>query len=146
MANPNVPQGNINKLIASVNFPGNSGLNITPSYLGKEGIHVSFNGKITENLPTQTGIVPSPEPYVPVTMRLSLLRSQAFSDQWKQTYESNSYLGDFTVWPDSTTISPLQIQNASITGVGDMAYNGTDPTFMVTVEGSYPVNQALYPG
>lgn len=146
MPNPNVPQGNLNRLIASMNFAGHPELNITPSYLGRGGIRITFNGRITENLPTMVGVVPSPEPYIAFTATLELVRSQGFADTWKQTYENNSYLGDSTVWPDSTTLSPFNLQNASITGVRDLPINGTDPTFAVTIEGSYAVNQGLYPG
>ena len=146
MANPNVPQGNINKLIASMNFAANAALNITPSYLGRGGIRITFNGRITENLPAMTGVVPSPEPWVPFTATVELLKSQGFSDVWKQTYEQDAYVGNTTVWPDSTTLSPFQLQNASITGVRDLPLNGSDPTFAVTIEGSYAVNQGLYPG
>lgn len=146
MPNPNVPQGQLNKLIASMNFANAPTLNITPSYLGRGGIRLTFNGKITENLPAMTGVVPSPEPYVPFTATVELLKSQGFSDQWKQQYEDDAYLGDSTVWPDSTTLSPFSLQNASITSVRDMPFNGSDPTFAVTIEGSYPVNQGLYPG
>jgi len=146
MANPNVPQGNLNKLIASMNFASNAALNITPSYLGRGGIRITFTGKIVENLPSMTGVVPSPEPYVPFTATIELLKSQAFSDVWKQTYEQDAYVGDTTVWPDATTLSPFQLQNASITGVRDMPFNGSDATFAVTIEGSYAVNQGLYPG
>lgn len=146
MPNPQVPQGRINKLIASINFPGAPALNITPSYLGRGGIHFTPNGKIVENLPSMVGVVPSPEPYVPFTATLELLKSQAFSDAWKVQYETDAYLGDCTVWPDSTTLSPFQLQNASITSVADLPFNGSDNTFRVTIEGSYAVNQNLYPG
>ena len=44
MPNPQVPQGRLNKLIASINFPATPTLNITPSYLGRGGIHFTPNG------------------------------------------------------------------------------------------------------
>ena len=146
MSNPQIPQGVLNKLIASANFPLFSALNIIPSYLGKGGIHIRPGGRITENLPTMTGVVPSPEPFIPIEVTIELVRSQAFADSWKQQYETDSYLGNCTVWPDTTTLSPFQLSNLSITNMPDLPFNGSDPTFTITLGGAYPVNQNLYPG
>lgn len=144
MANPQVPQGTLNRLLATVNWPDNADLNVTSSYLGRNGIHLTLDGKFVENLPTMTGTVTSPEPYVMFTMIIELLKSQPFSDQYKQQWESNAVIGDATVWPDSTTLSPFNLSNTSITGVRDLPFNGQDPVMAVTIEGYYQINSTLY--
>ena len=77
MANPIVPQGTLNRLRGSVTIPSNTGLNITASYLGKDGISMSFDGAANTAIDTMTGIVQSPEPYQRVTVAIHLLKSQA---------------------------------------------------------------------
>jgi hypothetical protein len=142
--NPNIPQGGLNRLIASVNWPSTPNLSVTAPYLGKNGIHFALEGEAVEYIPTMTGAVTSPEPYMMFTMTIELLKSQAFSDQWKQQLETNAQLGDGTVWPDSTTLSPFALSNTSITGVRDLPFNGQDAVFAVTVKGYYQVNADLW--
>jgi hypothetical protein len=144
MPNPNVPLGPLNRLKASANWPSNPGLTISASNLGKNGIHFALEGEATEYIPTMTGAVTSPEPYMMFTMTIELLKSQAFSDSWKQKLETDSSLGDGTVWPDTITLSPFNLTNTSITGVRDLPFNGQDPVFAVTVKGYYQINSALW--
>lgn len=144
MPNPNIPQGGLNKLIASVNWPSNPALAIAPSYLGRNGIHLVLDGKIVESIPTMTGTVLSPEPFTMFTMTIELLRSQAFADLYKKRWESDATLGDGTVWPDSTTLSPFNLNNATIASVRDLPFNGQDPVMAVTIEGYYQVNSTLW--
>lgn len=146
MANPQIPQGVLNRLKASINFPDNPGLNVTSGFLGRNGIHMTLEGKSAESLPTLTGTVISPEPYMMFTATIELLKSQAFSDRYKQQMESNSAIGNGTVWPDSVTLSPYSIMNCVITGVRDLPFNGQDPAFAVVIEGYYQVNDSLYGG
>lgn len=146
MANPQVPQGSLNRLLASMNFPTTPNLNITSSYLGKNGIHFALEGKSVINLPSMVGIVTSPEPYMMAMVTVELLKSQSFSDLFKQQIETNALLGNATVWPDSTTLSPFNIYNCSLTGIRDLPFNGQDPVFAVTIESYYQVNNFLYGG
>ena len=146
MANPQIPQGTLNRLLATVVFSDNAGLNVTAPYLGKNGIHLVLDGKSAESLPTMTGTVISPEPYMMGTATMDLLKSQAFADRYKQQMETNSSIGNGTIWPDSTTLSPFNIFNAVITGVRDLPFNGQSAEFAVSIEFYYQVNSNLYGG
>lgn len=144
MPNPQIPQGGLNRLIASVNWAAFPGLNITPSFLGKNGIHLRLEGKAVDILPSMVGIVTSPAPYMMFAMVCELLKSQTFSDRFKQQIETNAVIGDATVWPDSTTLGAFQLTNTSLTEVRDLPFNGQDAVFAVTVEGYYQVNSGLW--
>lgn len=144
MPNPQIPQGGLNRLIASVNFPSVPGLNIAPSFLGRAGIHFALEGKSVDIIPSMVGIVTSPAPYMMFAMVIELLKSQTFSDRYKLQMESVATIGNGTVWPDSTTLSPFGLMNCSITGVRDMPFNGSDAVFAVTIEGYYEVNSGLW--
>ena len=87
MANPQVPQGTLNRLRVSVAITQFPALNITPSYLGREMATLSFDGMVTTPIDTATGVVPSPEPYQRVTATVHLLRTQALANLWKQQLE-----------------------------------------------------------
>ena len=146
MANPGILQGTVNRLRANIVFPNFPGLNITPSYLGREAIRIAPSGVVTTSLPTLTGRVTSPEPYQMLTITVHLLRSQSFADEWKQQIESvSSLLGDFTVRPDAATLSPYYVNNGSIDNWDPLAFAGGDAGFTITLSGTYNINAALWP-
>ena len=144
MASPQVTQGTLSRLRGSIVFSDHPELNITASFLGPEGINMTPEGDITQILPTMVGTVNSPEPYQMMTVEIELLKSQSFSDLFKQQLEGNSVIGDFTVRPDSTTLSPFQIQNGAIMTASAGRLNGTSVAYMVSLRGYYTVNALLF--
>lgn len=141
---PLVPQGVINRVRASVVVPLNSLLNVSASYLGADGISFTPTGKSVTYIRTLTGAVRSPEPYMMLEGSIHLLRTQVLSDLYKRTMETDSFLGDITVRPDSKQLSPYQYTNCSITGVETLRFNGTDAGFVIGIEGVYLSNANLF--
>lgn len=144
MANPQVPQGTLNRLRVSVAITQFPALNITPSYLGREMATLSFDGMVTTPIDTATGVVPSPEPYQRVTATVHLLRTQALANLWKQQLESNSLIGDFTVRLDAKALDPYQVSNGYITNVAPLKADGTDAGWTISVGGIYYINSSLW--
>ena len=143
-SNPLVAQGVLNRLRGSViwaNFPQ---LNVTASFLGPSGIRLALDGESVVYLPTLTGAVTSPEPYMLIGMTLDLLKTQSLSDAFKQQMESDSLLGNCTVRPDAATLSPYSLINCAIKSVLEMTFSGTTPSYNVTIGGYYLVNQAYF--
>ena len=143
--NPLIDQGVLNRLKGSVvwaNFPA---LNVTASFLDREGINLRLEGEMSAQHGTMTGVVQSPEPYVPVSVVISLLKTQSLSDAYKTQMEQSVLLGPGTVYPDvSTGLSQYQLYNMSIQSVGELLLNGTTPIFGVTVRGYYVINNQLW--
>lgn len=144
MPNPLIPQGMLNKIRGSLVWTTNPAFNITAPYLGKDGIRFTQEGDGTVYFPTMTGAALSQEPYVMVSTTVALLKTQPLADQYKQRFQTDSALGDFTVRPDASTLSPYQIINGSIEGTGDLLFNGTDPVYGVRLKGYYLINSALF--
>jgi hypothetical protein len=143
--NPLIDQGVLNRLKASVVWTAFPQLNVTASFLDKEGISLRLEGQSSMQHETMTGLVQSPEPYLPISVVISLLRTQALSELYKAQMEFNSLIGQGTVWPDVTTgLSSYQLQNVSIQSVGDLLLNGSTPIFGITCRGYYVVNNALW--
>lgn len=144
MANPQVPQGTLNRLRGSGTFAGNPQLNITASFLGKAGITMEF-GEITDPIPTMTGIIQSPTPYMMVTVTYHLLKSQNLANVFKTQIERNSNVGDMTVRTDATTLSDYPLVNCAITaGPQGLDLAGTSADFIVKVVGTYYINSDLF--
>lgn len=144
MANPLISQGTLNRLRASVIWPGFPALNITAPFLGKEGIRLSLDGASTLFIPTMTGAVTSPEPYMGISLVLNLLKSQPIADLYKKQMESDARLGGGTVRPDASPLSPYEIINCAIEGVRELDLSGDSAAYAVMVKGYYNVNNALW--
>ena len=146
ISNPNVPQGTLNRLRASVVWDSVPALNVTPAFLGKAGISLAFDSDYTTEIETMTGIVQSPEPYVMVTLTMNLLRTQALADAYKIQAETNTVFGSCTVRPDVGPggLSPYPLQNVSFKSLRELPMSGTDPAYVVVMRGYYPVNSGLW--
>jgi len=142
--NPLQSQGVLNRLRASViwhNFPQ---LNVTPAFLGEEGISLRLEGDATTRIGTMTGTVTSPEPYMPASITINLLRTQPLSDLYKQQMETNTVLGDCTIRPDSVTLSPYDIINCSLSTPTELIFNGKSAGWVITATGFYLLNSQLW--
>lgn len=144
MPNPLVNQGTLNRLIGSIVWPSHPELNIIAANLGRAGISLALQGETTLYIPTMTGQVTSPEPYMAVEVTANLLKSQALSNLYKQQMETNSLIGDGTVRPDTTTLGVYQIINCSIKNVHQLTFSGEDAAFSVVFGGYYLINSSLW--
>ncbi len=144
MPNPMINPGVLNRVRASVKFNDFPGLNVSASYLAKEGVELSFQGNMTDFLPAMTGAVQSPQPYMIMQARIHLLRSQALSKQYKAQWELNSAIGDAKVYSDSTVFGDFELMNTAITNVQDMTFAGGDPGVAITITGTYYINSEMW--
>lgn len=144
MANPLIPQGTLNRARGSIIFASFPQLNITAPFLGPEGINMTPEGPIVENIGTLTGTVTSPALYQMMSVEVQLLKTQSFSDLFKKQLEQLALLGNFTVRPDAPTLSNYLIYNSSIIQASAGRLNGTTVPFMITLQGFYPVNNQIF--
>ena len=146
--NPLVPQGTLNRLIASISWVTYPALNITVSFLGRQAIVLTIDGELTTALPTMTGLVTSPEPYAVATFSAHLVRTQPLVAAYKAQMESSTLLGNCTVRPDVDPslggLTPYPLYNCSITGLREMPFAGTEEGWMITFKGYYLLNAALW--
>jgi hypothetical protein len=141
---PQVPLGNLNRILASVVWPGFTFLNVTAPFLGADGVSLTFEGEATQMLPVMVGVVPSPEVYQLATLTISLLKTQFLANLYKAQYEANVLLGNCTIYPDSAALQPYTLINTALTNIRELRFSGQDPTWVVTARGTYQINAALY--
>lgn len=144
MSNPQVYQGSLNRLLTGMVFPNYPALNVTAAYLSKEAISISFDGETAQLIPTLTGAVPSPEPYIFGTATIHLIRTQALANAFKQQIELNTILGPATVYPDSVALSPFDINNSVLQSVKEVTFDGGQVGLVVSVRGVYPINAFMF--
>jgi hypothetical protein len=146
VANPNTFQGTLNKLVASITWDDFPSLNITPSFLGTEGIDMTLDGPMTTMLPTMTGMVTSPEPYQQMRLVIHLIRAQPLAASYKAQWEASTLIGGGTIRPDviSSVLPPFLVGNVALTGVNTLNFSGRDSGFIVTCVGAYNLNATLW--
>jgi hypothetical protein len=148
MGNPMVPQGQLNRVLGSVNWIDQAALNVTAPFLGKAGISISFDGEATTFINTMTGQVQSPEPYQPILLTLNLLKTQNLAQLYETQRRVSTFIGDGQVYPDvpqsSGGIPIYPIYNCAIRNIREMSFNGEDAGFVVTIGGYYLINSSLF--
>lgn len=142
--NPLVDQGTLNRLRGSIVYTNFPQLNVTAAYLGDEMIRLSLEGDAVEYFNTATGAVSSPQPYRMASIMIHLLKTQQLADLYKRKEETNAVLGECTVRPDATPLSPYSFINCSILGVSELNFAGKDPGYGVRLKGYYPINSDLW--
>lgn len=144
MSNPQVLQGTLNRLLASVVYASFPQLNVTSAYLAKEAISISFDGDTSLLIGTLTSAVTSPAPYVYGTVTIHLLRTQALGNAYKTQVETNTTMGSVTVYPDSTALTPFQLNNCVLQTVQEMPFDGTQASLIIRLRGVYNINSTLF--
>ena len=144
MSNPQVVQGTLNRLLASVVYASFTNLNVTAPYLSKEAISIAFEGDTAMLINTMTGAVTSPEPYQLATVTIHLLRTQALAEAYKAQIETNTTMGSVTVYPDTTALAPYQLNNCVLQSVQEIAFDGSQAGLVVRLRGVYAINSSLF--
>lgn len=144
MSNPMISAGTLNRVRASVKYTDHSELNVSASYLAKEGVEITFQGNIVESLQAMTGVVQSPQPYLLSQVKIHLLRSQALATLYKKQWEKDGLVGGIRLYTDSNTFGEFDLSNVAITSVADMSFNGGEPGVVITLTGTYYVNSDMW--
>lgn len=148
MPTPQIPLGSLNRLVASVTFPQNTSLNVTPPYLGRRSIRFTPDMDMTTFINMLTGMVPSPEPYVGVTLTVNLNKALSLAATWQQQYLSNTVLGPCTVRPDvpgsAGGIQAFDLDNTAIMRMSDMGFDGEDAVIAFSVRGTMYINNVVW--
>lgn len=137
-------QGSVNRLRGSVVFALNQELTITAPYLAREAISISWGGDAAQLLPTLTGGVQSPEPYVMGEITVHVLRSQSLADLFKTQIQTDTNLGSINVRGDSDTLSDFQFENCVLAGFESLTFDGNNAGFVIKIRGVFYVNSALW--
>jgi hypothetical protein len=143
-SNPLIQQGTLNRVRCSVVVPSNSALNITSPYMGQSFASISFAGPFSELIPTATGAVTSPEPYVLATISVGLLRTQALALAWLNQAQTQSDIGNVTIHSDTAAFPAITISTSVIQDIEPGAFDGKDPVVKLTLRGVFYTNSDLW--
>lgn len=147
---PILNPGQLNRLAASVIVASNTLLNVTPDFLGQGTLRLSPQGNITDFIDVLTAMIPSPVPFIGLTIAMPILKTLPVAAAWQAQMQSNSLIGAITVRPDvmrgSGGLQPFSLQNCGIIECREMDFGGKDTDFGVIVRGTWYLNSALWSG
>ncbi|HIH4731520.1 TPA: hypothetical protein ACYSAY_003766 [Raoultella planticola] len=144
MANPLVSQGFLNRVRGALSVTDTPALNVSASYLAKDGISMRPDGPATDIIPTLTGTVGSQAPYQQVTLTVHLLKTQGLGESYRQRFLTDTSLGELVVTPDSTIFGNITLLNCYLVNFNEMAFSGMDPSFVVTISGYMVTNDNMW--
>lgn len=145
MPAPLVPQGNLNKVRASIVVSGNNALSINSSFLGKDMIDVQL-GDSSELIGTATGAVVSPNPYAMATISVHLLKTNGAANRWLTQAKSDCNIGQVSVHSDTSAFDSIEVEQCILKNINPGKLNGTEPTLVLMLEGVVPLNSTLWDG
>lgn len=146
MATQQILQGTLNRVLGSVFFSDSPELNITAGFLDKGGISLAHEGNLSDLLPTLTGAVVSPVPYVMASITIHLLKTQSVGSAFKSRMETSTTLGTVSVYPDVTpgVFTSFQLNSCVLQSFQEMAFDGTQPGFIVKIQGVWNINSNMF--
>ena len=140
----NIVQGSVNKARVSLNFTSNPQLNADADAFGDDMVSISYGGEITTMLPTATGVVGSPNPYMEVTLSFKIVKTHPLCARMLAQIASNSNIGNVVVTPDSNALARETYQNGFFNTFESRSYAGKEPTVGFTIKAYYPINNDIY--
>ncbi len=143
-SNPLIAQGTLNRVRCSIVVPSYPALNVTSPYMGASFASFDFSGPFSQLIPTGTGAVNSPEPYVEGTITVALLRTQALANAWLQQAQTLSDLGAVTIHSDTAAFPANTIYTTIIQDFNPGAFDGRDPVVRLVLRGIAYMNNDLW--
>lgn len=144
MANPQVVQGQLNRLLGSVVYADFPALNVTAPYLSKEAINLAFEGETNLLIGTMVGAVTSPAPYIFATATIHLIRTQALAQAYKDQIELNTTMGSVSIVTDSTNLNAFQLNNCVLESLQEVQFDGLQAGLIVRLRGVYSTNSSMF--
>lgn len=102
------------------------------------GATLYSNEQFADTIGTATGAVSSPKPSIRAQFVVHVLRSRvAVSQAWLSQAQNMRVIGSVIGYPRDGA-SSVTLENCAITNIDPDTYDGSDPTMVITIDGSLP--------
>ncbi|UMM63160.1 hypothetical protein [Aristophania vespae] len=143
-ANKMNPQGSLNCIRGSIIIDSHSDLNVTSDYLTVEGIQIIPTDEAAKLISTNTGVVVTQAPFLPVTVTLNLVRSQALANNWYKQIKKNCSIGNVRIVNDSPTRDDISLTNCIITTPGLESLATSQVKLSIEIKGKMNINNDIW--
>lgn len=142
--------GQLNRLAASVTVQSNALLTVTPPFLADGALRLAPEGNFTDFIEVLTGLVPSPVPFIALTVHVPLLKTLPLCALYQAQFQTNTLIGNVTVRPDvsrgSGGLQPFDVQNVGLLGFSELDLGGKQASFVVSMKGTWYANSSMWSG
>ena len=139
-----IVKGFLNRAAVSMRVINEPTLNIYADQLSEEMISFSPQGAASDMLPTATGVIASPIPYMTVTIAFKIVKTSGLAQLYLNKLGSRTFFGDVELTTDSSALQKITINNVMLAGVDTVAMNGKDASVGFTLQGYLPINNDLF--
>ncbi|RKV29532.1 hypothetical protein DD746_03565 [Helicobacter pylori] len=122
-------------------FSNDSALDITPFDLVGEQMSVEMEDEVIKRLPTAMQTVASVNIFLPITIKIPILKTSPAYKTWLNARMQNPILGECTLKDDAGYQYVIEQVSLSFKGLPNM--NGNQPSVGFTIKGNFYVNQDL---
>lgn len=135
--NPNNEMNILDRVFNTAVFSNDSALDITPFDLGEKQMSVELEDKVVKRLPVATQTVISMNIFLPITIKVPILKTSLAYKTWLNARMQNPILGE-CVLKDDTGYQYVIKQVTLVSNVIDLVTNAE-----FTIKGNFYVNQDL---
>ncbi len=139
--NQNSEMSILGRVFNTAVFSNNSAFDITPFDLGEEQMSVDMEDEVVKRLPTAAQTVASVNIFLPITIKIPILKTSPAYKTWLNARMQNPILGECTLKDDSGYQYVIKQVSLSFKGLPNM--NGNQPSVGFTIKGNFYVNQDL---
>jgi hypothetical protein len=137
-------RGVLNRVKTSVVVPSFPSLNVISANMGRSLARIAFNGQLVNQIPTGTGLVNAPEPFVMATITIALLRTQPIAAAWFAQIQLDSSIQDATIYSDTSAFPPIALQSVVASHMDPGPFDATSADFQLVLSGAFPVNSNMW--
>ncbi|MGL2606283.1 hypothetical protein ACQJ65_05505 [Helicobacter pylori] len=139
--NPNNEMNILGRVFNTAVFSNNSTFDITPLDLVGEQMSVEMEDEVVKRLPTAAQTVASVNIFLPITIKIPILKTSPAYKTWLNARMQNPILGGCTLKDDAGYQYVIEQVSLSFKGLPNM--NGNQPSVEFTIKGNFYVNQDL---
>ncbi|WP_033782693.1 hypothetical protein [Helicobacter pylori] len=139
--NPNNEMNILGRVFNTAVFSNSPAFDITPFDLGGEQMECTFEGPSVNRLPAAAQTVASVNIFLPITIKVPILKTSPAYKIWLNAAMQNPILGECTLKDNTGSQCVIEQVNLSFRGLPNM--NGSQPSVEFTIKGNFYVNQDL---
>ncbi len=139
--NPNNEMNILGRVFNTAVFSNNPAFDITPFDLGGEQMECTFERPSVNRLPAAAQTVASVNIFLPITIKVPILKTSSVYKIWLNAAMQNPILGECTLKDNTGSQCVIEQVNLSFRGLPNI--NGSQPSVEFTIKGNFYVNQDL---
>jgi len=139
-----IVKGFLNRAAVALNVTEDPTLNINADDLDESMISYAPQGTASDMLPTATGVIASPVPFMAITISFKLVKTSAVCQRYLAKLGSSTFFGPCVLTPDASNLPKITVQNVMMATQESTTFSGKEPAIGFTLQGYIAINNDLF--